>query len=501
MTSASTNKLAAVDPGKVYLVGAGPGDPALLTIRGAELLRQADVVLYDYLVNPITTLYAGPQTELICLGRHGHSRIWSQQEINRRLVQLSQQGKIVVRLKSGDPMIFARAAEEITYLADHQVPFEIVPGITAACAVGSYAGIPLTHRDAASAVAFVTGQERADKENSSIDFAALARFPGTIVIYMGVTTAAKWSKQLMQHGMSPETPVALVRRCSFPDQACQRTCLGEVAACLTPYAKFPPPVLAVIGAVAATASAISWFQQRPLFGQTVLVTRPRQRSQLLTRQLSELGAGVLQQPAIEISPVPSPSPVDAILRDLAVYDWLLFSSANGVEYFFQRLEHLGLDVRAVGSCQLAAVGPATVGALNDRGLHPDLVPPVFQSAALVDELLQRSTAPRCLVVCGSRTTGVIEQRLTDADVPGRLPRFIKVMTSSAPTTRRWKRWTAEPSIGPWSPARRLPIRWPPCWGRGWTRRSWSRSARAPRQQSAHWAVKWRWKLPRRPPNP
>lgn len=403
--------------GVVYLIGAGPGDPGLLTLRGAELLRAADVVMFDYLVNPITALYAGEQAELICLGRHGRSRLWTQDEINRKLVELAVAGKQVVRLKSGDPTIFARAAEEQAYLAQHKVRFETIPGITAAMAVGSYAGIPLTHRDWASAVAFVTGQESAEKEVSSIDFAALARFPGTLVIYMGVTTVEYWSGQLIRQGMSPQTPVALVRRCSFPDQQCIRCQLGQVVDLLTPYAKFPPPVLVIIGEVARSSQAATWFEQRPLFGQSVMVTRQASHARQLAGQLSQLGAQVVTQPAIEVQAPDDWSAVDTCLYRLPTFGWLIFSSANGVGYFFRRLESLGLDVRAIGHVQLAAVGVATAAALRKLGLQPDLVPTKYNASSLADELLLRWNGEHCLIVRGSRSTEVIQQRLSAAHVP------------------------------------------------------------------------------------
>ncbi len=215
--------------GKVYLVGAGPGDPGLVTLRAAQVLEQADVVLYDYLVNPAILSHCRPEAILTSLGKHGGGRVATQDEINERLLALSQAYDTIVRLKSGDPMVFARAGEELDFLAAHGVPFEVVPGVTAALAAASYAGIPVTHRDAASAVALITGQEDPGKTDSSLDYAALARFPGTLVIYMGVTTAAHWSQALLAAGKPPMTPVAMVRRVSQPDQQRIDTTLAQVA--------------------------------------------------------------------------------------------------------------------------------------------------------------------------------------------------------------------------------------------------------------------------------
>ncbi len=241
------------------------------------MLRRADVVLYDYLVNPVIARHASPQAELVCLGRHGHTRIWSQDEINQRMLDLTRAGKTVVRLKCGDPAIFARAGEEIAFLRNHDVRFETVPGITAAMAAGSYAGVPLTHRDHASAVAFITGHERSDAPDS-MDYSALARFPGTIVVYMGVTTVRQWSSKLMEHGMDPQTPVALIRRCSHFDQQVKRCQLDTVVDTLTPYNRFPPPVLVIIGHVALEEAAATWFEQSPLFGQRILAHKAGRKS-------------------------------------------------------------------------------------------------------------------------------------------------------------------------------------------------------------------------------
>ncbi len=267
----------AASAGTVYLVGAGPGDPGLITLRGCRCLERADVVLYDYLVNPRILEHVRPATELVCLGRHGRGRIVTQAEINRQLVELSRAGKVVVRLKAGDPVVFAHAAEEIGALEAAHVPYEVVPGITAALAVGSYAGIPLTHGDAASSVALVTGQERRDKASPGLDYAALAQFPGTLVFYMGVTTVRHWTQQLTQAGKSPDTPAAIVRRCAWPDQEIVHATLGTLAE-RAEERHLRPPVLFVVGQVAALRSYRGWFVDRPLFGRRVLVTRPRHQS-------------------------------------------------------------------------------------------------------------------------------------------------------------------------------------------------------------------------------
>ena len=313
------------ESGVVYLVGAGPGDPKLITLRGVECLQKADVVLFDYLVNPVIAEHASENARLVCLGRHRRkdasepkigARIWKQAEINAELVALAKQGLTVVRLKGGDPAVFARGGEEADYLRQNGIRFEVVPGITAALAAGSHLGIPITHRDKASAVALVTGHFKSpDKANAGkggnsrgssveppkLDYQALAKFPGTLVFYMGVTTAEYWSSQLIENGLCPTTPVAIVRRVSMPDQRAIYCSLENVAAALTPYSKFPPPVIVIVGAVAAQKDALNWFQNRPLFGQTILVTRPKHQAAKLGNQLADFGAQIVYRPAIEIS--------------------------------------------------------------------------------------------------------------------------------------------------------------------------------------------------------
>ncbi|HVT29768.1 MAG TPA: uroporphyrinogen-III C-methyltransferase, partial [Lacipirellulaceae bacterium] len=323
--------------GIVYLVGAGPGDPGLLTMRGDECLRAADVVLYDYLASPELLTFARADAEKVCLGRHGHGRLMSQSEINDAIIRHASAGRTVVRLKGGDPAIFARLAEELDALDAAGVPYEIVPGVTAAQAASSHAAIPLTQRDEASCVAFVTGQETSDKAAAKpIDYAALARFPGTLVFYMGVTTAAEWSRALIDHGKPPATPIAIVRKCSLPDQETHYTTLGELGH-FVQSSHLRPPAVVIVGDVAQQRERLNWFTSRPLFGRTVLVTRPEHQSDDLAARLRSLGANVLRQPAIEICPPTDWTAVDRAIGRLAEFDWLVFSSSNGVDYFLGRL--------------------------------------------------------------------------------------------------------------------------------------------------------------------
>lgn len=398
--------------GKVYLVGAGPGDPGLLTLRGAECIRTADVILYDYLASLELLVSARPDAELLCLGRHGHGRLISQAEINDTMVRHAQAGRSVVRLKGGDPTIFARLAEELTALESAGVPYEIVPGVTAAQAASSHAGIPLTQRDEASCVAFVTGQESAGKP-PALDYVALASFPGTLVFYMGVTTAPEWSNSLLENGKPHETPVAIVRRCSLPDQETFFTSLGEVGN-LVRRTKLRPPAVIIVGDVARERDIANWFTTRPLFGRTVLITRPEHQSQDFAYRLRNLGANVLCQPAIEISEPRDWSAVDDVIARLPEFDWLAFSSANGVHYFFNRLLALGHDARRLASAKLAAIGPATVAALAEYHLHADLQPTTYRAEDLAAVLTPHVHGKRVFLSRASRGREVLAEMLTGA---------------------------------------------------------------------------------------
>lgn len=398
--------------GKVYLVGAGPGDPGLLTLRGAECIREADVILFDYLANPLLLADAKADAERICLGRHGHGRIMSQGEINDVMIRHAQAGRSVVRLKGGDPAIFARLAEELAALESAGVPYEIVPGITAAHAASSYAVIPLTQRDEASCVALVTGRESLE-ERPALQYSALANFPGTLVFYMGVTTAPEWSRALLDHGKAAATPVAIVRRCSLPEQETLFTTLGEVADVVGRRSLRPPAVI-IVGDVARPRGAANWFTSRPLFGETVLVTRPADQSRDLSCRLRRLGARVLCQPAIEIGPAGDLTAVDRAIARLAEFDWLVFSSANGVRYFMERLSALGHDVRRLGNVRLAAIGPATAAALAQRHLRADLQPDTHRAEDLAKALVPQLRGKRMLLARANRGREALAEILAAA---------------------------------------------------------------------------------------
>lgn len=387
--------------GFVALVGAGPGHPELLTLRGQYWLSRCDVVLYDGLTNADMLAHA-PHAECICVGKHGQSRIWTQPEIITETLRHASQGKCVVRLKGGDPAVFARTSEEVDALVAAKISYEIVPGITAALAAGSYAGIPITHRGIASAVALVTGHEEPGKSESSLDWAALAAFPGTLVIYMGVTTAENWTRALIDAGKSPATPCALVRRCSMPDQQQIACRLDEVVDYLTPASRFRPPVITIVGEVTRLAETMDWFRRRPLHGQTVLVTRPSDQINELARPLEELGASVVRHSVIEVHPPGDWSEVDDAIDRLPHFQTIVFASTNGVRYLLDRMLATGHDLRCLAGLRIAAVGKATAAALLDYHLVADVIPHRFDAFGLTEELGESVRGEHVLIARASR---------------------------------------------------------------------------------------------------
>lgn len=393
------------------LVGAGPGDPGLLTLRGRECLEAADIVFYDYLASEALLRHAPQQADRHCLGRHGAGKLWTQERINERIVAEALAGKQVVRLKGGDPGVFGRLAEEVNACTAAGVPYEVVPGVTTAMAAGAFAGVTLTDREQASCVALVTGHESPNKKPSEqLDFLALAKFPGTLVIYMGVTNAPTWSAQLIEGGKDPATPVTLVRRCSLPDQSTIDCRLADLPTVLAPKA-IRPPLIAIVGDVAAGRNAADWFVSRPLFGKTVLVTRPREQNGEMTRQLSDLGARVLVQPTIEIGPPHDWSSVDDSIKQLGEYDFVVFSSRNGVRFYLDRMLAQGADARRFGKAKIGAIGSATAAALAEWRLSADIVPDTYQAEALAEALAESVAGKKVLLVRASRGREVLADSL------------------------------------------------------------------------------------------
>ena len=359
--------------GSVYLVGAGPGDAGLLTLRGAELLRRADVVLHDALVNPDLLRLAPPSAELIARGKN---MSMPQEEITALLIARAREGKCVVRLKDGDPYIFGRGGEEAEALAAAKIQFEVVPGVSSVVAAPNYAGIPLTHREHCSSFTVFTGHEDPADAKTNLHYDQIAKIPGTKVMLMGTDRLDDWTKSLIAHGMSPETPVAMVR---WGTTGRQQTVTGTLAtiAGLAVEKKLSPPVLTIIGDVVKLRGKLNWFEKRPLFGRRIVVTRRSEQAGGFAQRLTELGADVLEVPTIKITrPKETDAIVDALLG-LNAYDWLVFTSVNGVTAFFDIFFRRFQDMRDIGGVRIAAVGPATAAKLRELHLQVDLTPDEF----------------------------------------------------------------------------------------------------------------------------
>ena len=400
--------------GRVLFVGAGPGDPELITLRGRRLLGKADVVLYDYLASEALLVHAPQHAEKICLGRHGEGKLWKQEEICARIVAEAQAGKIVARLKGGDPGIYGRLAEELAACRAAGIACEIAPGVTSASAAAAYAGFTLTDRTSASSVTFVTGHECTEKDsNVGLDFASLAATPGTLVVYMGVTNAPRWSHELIRGGKSADTPVLIIRKCSLPEQQTISCTLGMLPEVLAPGA-IRPPLVVVIGEVAKGDNLTSWFAARPLFGKTVLVTRPRDQAAPMAQRLTDLGARVLLQPTIEISPPDDFENVDRAIDQLSEYDLVAFSSRNGVDWFLRRMQERGCDARRFAAAKIGAIGPATVEALGEWRLMADYQPDEYRAEALAKVLSDQAAGKRVLLVRASRGREVLAETLCAA---------------------------------------------------------------------------------------
>jgi uroporphyrinogen III methyltransferase/synthase len=363
----------------VYLVGAGPGDPGLLTARALELIAAADVIIHDRLI-PATALDgARPDALRIYVGKTGGGPSVSQRDINDALLEHGRAGRRVVRLKGGDPFVFGRGGEEAELLRGARIPFEVVPGITAGVAAPAYAGIPVTHREGASAVAFVTGHEDPAKPESALEWSALAGFPGTLVFYMGVRQLPAIAQRLIEGGRSGQEPAAVIQRGTLPDQRVVVATLDTIAQ-VAARAEIRAPAITLVGPVAALRHELAWFEQRPLAGRTIAVTRARAQASGLAASLRELGAIVHETPAIRIQPLPGPAP------DPGDYDLVCLTSPNGASLLFDRLNDAGRDARAFAGTRIAAIGPGTAAALARHGLIADVVPERFVAEGLVDAL-------------------------------------------------------------------------------------------------------------------
>lgn len=373
---------------RVYLLGAGPGDPGLLTLKARDVLARADVVVYDALANESLLAHARPDAEKIYVGKVAGNHALPQHEINALLVRKAKEGKIVARLKGGDPYIFGRGGEEAEELLAAEIPFEEVPGISSTIAAPAYAGIPLTHRDFASSLTIITGHENPDKPGSVHNWSALAAGASTLVFVMGMKNLPDIVRHLLDAGMDPQTPAALVHRGTTPRQRSLVSSLADLPKAAL-EAHFTNPSVIVVGKVASLHDKLNWFEQKPLFGKSVVVTRAREQASGLARSLTELGAEVIQCPTIEIRPLSDYAQLDAAVSRLADYQWLIFTSVNGVRWFWSRLGAAGKDSRAIGACKVAAIGPATAEALERRGIFPDFVPQRYVAEGVLEGLLAR----------------------------------------------------------------------------------------------------------------
>ena len=397
--------------GKCILAGAGPGDIGLVTLRTKEAVEQADVVVYDYLCNPEILNWTRPDAEIIYAGKQAAAHTLSQDEINDLIANRAREGKVVVRLKGGDPFVFGRGAEEAEVLAAAGIPFEIVPGITSAIAVPSYAGIPVTHRDVTSSFTVFTGHEDPNKEGSAIDYAALVQGGGTLVMLMGAARLSKVVAELRAHGASPTMPVALVR---WGTTGRQETIVGKLDNIEEVGIDIEPPVVAVFGDVVSYRQRLKWFEDRPLFGRRIVVTRTRQQAGILSARLRSLGADVAELPTIKIVPPENLMEFGELVRDSFQYDWVVFTSPNGVTAFFDLYFKIYDDARSLGNARIAAIGPGTAKRVKDFHLAVDLQPEESVAERLVEAFQQHESVEnlRFLLVRAANARDVLPKRLT-----------------------------------------------------------------------------------------
>jgi uroporphyrinogen III methyltransferase/synthase len=398
--------------GKVYLVGAGPGDPGLITVKGLECLKKADVVIYDRLVDDSLLEEASPGSEKVYVGKGRGCHAMEQKEINLLLISKARQGKTVVRLKGGDPLVLGRGGEEAEVLAANNISFEIVPGVSSAYAVPAYAGIPVTHRRLASSFTVITGHEDPEKGESSIDWDRISTGSDTLVFLMGMGNLTHIVDKLIQNGRLPSTPVAVISQGTSPGQ---RTLVGtlEDIGSKAKRENFEPPAVIVVGEVVRLREQLRWFDNLPLFGKQVLVTRAEHQTKELSHLLLERGAMPVEMPVIMISPPGNWKEFDRAIMHLESYDWVIFTSVNAVDIFWKRLQSKKLDARQFAGTKIGAIGPATAGALEARGLHPDYVPKTYTSRSLLAGLNKQTMAgsrvllPRADIAGNELTEGLV----------------------------------------------------------------------------------------------
>ena len=409
-------------PGQIYFVGAGPGDPGLITLKGAHYLQGADVVLYDDLLDQRLLGLAPSTCQKIYVGKRGGRQSPSQEEINQLLIQHALRDRVVVRLKGGDPFVFGRGGEEAMALKDEGLAFEIVSGVTAATGVPAYAGIPLTHRGIAAAAVLVTAQEDPTRNTPNIDWEKLAQMDCTLVIFMGSRKLAQLSATLKDHGRAADTPVALIEWGTWPHQRTVVTTLEHTADAAA-REDIQSPTLIVVGEVVHLRQQLNWFEKKPLFGRRVLITRSREQAGDLQVLLEAQGAQVVPLPQLQLKAPEDSTELDRSIAELASFKWVVFTSPNSVDFFFSRLRHLGRDARAFGSAAVAALGLATAAGLRSRGLYPDLIPSEQSQEGLVKAfaelpvenskiLLPTSSIGRALLAAHLEKRGAIVHRIT-----------------------------------------------------------------------------------------
>jgi uroporphyrinogen III methyltransferase/synthase len=374
--------------GKVYFVGAGPGEPGLITVKGKERLSEAEVIIYDRLLDPRLRMYFPEGAEAIYAGKKSGSHTFRQEEINKLIVEKASEGKIVVRLKGGDPFVFGRGGEEVEAVAATGIPFEVVPGVTAAVAVPAYAGIPVTHRNMGSSIAIVTGHEDPTKGPPVIKWEKLSTAADTLIFLMGVENLPQIAETLIKNGLSPDTEAAVIAQGASPQQLTITATIATIAAKAREKAVEPPAVL-VVGRVVRLREKLCWFEKRPLFGKRILVTRPRHQAGRLSNLLLEEGANPVELPVISIEPIEDNPRLDKALAWMGEYSWIIFTSANAVDIFFQRLSENGVDSRALKGVKIAAIGSATAGELVKFGIRADFVPAQYTTESIARDLPAR----------------------------------------------------------------------------------------------------------------
>lgn len=375
----------------VYLVGAGPGDPKLITVKGLECIKKAEVLVYDRLASPRLLSYARPDAEMIFAGKSPVRHTLKQDEINSLLVAKAKEGKVVTRLKGGDPYVFGRGGEEAEVLVEHGIPFEVVPGVTSGIAVPAYAGIPVTHRDFNSSLAIITGNEDPTKEDTSIDWSKIAKGCGTLVFYMGMSNLPHIVEKLVANGLSADTPVAVIRWGTRPEQKTVTSTLENIVATAR-AAKMGHPSIIVVGGVVSLREKLKWFETKPLSGKRVLVTRSRSQASVLSEKIENLGGEPWEFPTIEITEPDDFGPMDRAISEIEQFDWLILTSVNGVQYFFDRMRSGKKDVRALKGIKICAIGPKTREEVEKYGIFCEFMPEEFVAEAIIEGLKDENMA-------------------------------------------------------------------------------------------------------------